>query len=373
MKKKIIHFHPSSFYSESFVNPLIQFEQRLKYKVTLVNSTKVNNSLKLSNSIPRKYIQYNLAVKNILFLPISLVNILVLLVKIKPTYIISHNIRSSLLPLIATKLYGRTKSIYFNHGVSYLGHKGLARLGLYLIEYFNCLLASHVITVSANAKKELSNLTKTPISLILNGSACGIDLKLFSKKNIILSSEIQKIKNKKSFILTFIGRPEKRKGFMFVMELWEKFFINDKNMMLILCGTDIEISDYLKNPATNIINMGHTDKIPEVISVSNCLLLPSMHEGLPYSILESMAMECPVIANKIPSISSLISNNNNGFLVEGHNHNLYFNKINFIKKKSNFKSIKKITNNALSTAKKFDREKFLVGYNKKIQSILNDI
>ena len=33
----------------------------------------------------------------------------------------------------------------------------------------------------------------------------------------------------------------------------------------------------------------------------------------------------------------------------------------------------KITNNALSTAKKFDREKFLVGYNKKIQSILNDI
>jgi len=373
MKKKIIHFHPSSFYSESFVNPLIEFEQRLKYKVTLVNSTKSNNTTKLSNSISRKYIQYDLAAKNILLLPISLVKILVLLVKIKPTYIISHNIRSSLIPLLAAKLYGGTKLIYFNHGVSYLGYKGLARLGLYLIEYFNCLLASHVITVSANAKKDLSNLTLTPISFIQNGSACGIDLKLFSKKSIMLSSEIQKIRNKKSFILTFIGRPEKRKGFIFVMELWEKFFINDKNMMLILCGTDIEISDYLKSPATNIINMRNTDKIPEVLSISNCLLLPSMHEGLPYSILESMAMECPVIANNIPGISSLISNNNNGYLISGHNHNSYFKKINFIKNKSNIKSIKKITKNALNTLKKYDREKFLLAYNKKIKSILNDI
>lgn len=368
--KKIIHFHPNSIYSEYFVKPLIKFEQKLNYKVTLINSSKIEDLATLPDSISRKYIKYDLSTKNILLLPFSFVRILILLFNIKPKYIISHNIRSSLLPLIAAKVYGKTKIIYFNHGVSYLGHKRLTKGILYLIEYLNCSLANHIITVSNNTKQELSRLTKTPISLINNGSACGIDLKLFSKKNITLTKEIKLMANKNDFLVTFIGRPEKRKGFIFVLEMWEKFFIHNKKMKLILCGTDIELNDYLKTPARNIINMRNTNKVPEILSISNCLLLPSMHEGLPYSILESMAMECPVIASNIPSISSLILNNHNGYLVDGHNYLTYFKKINYLKDKSNIKLIKKLTANALSTVKKFDREKFLVAYNKKIKSIL---
>ena len=83
-------------------------------------------------------------------------------------------------------------------------------------------------------------------------------------------------------------------------------------------------------------------------------------------------MECPVIANNIPSIASQIKNKKNGFLIHGHNHEAYFKQINFIKNKSNAKSIKKITDNGLIEAKKFDRLKFLVSYNKKIKSILDD-
>ncbi len=180
------------------------------------------------------------------------------------------------------------------------------------------------------------------------------------------------LKNKNDFFVTFIGRPEKRKGFMFVLELWEKYFINDKHIKLILCGTDVNINKYLKTPVSNILNLGNTNKIPDVLSVSDCLILPSLHEGLPYSILEAMAMECPVIANNIPSIASQITNKNNGYLIDGHNHEEYFKKINFIKNKSNAKSIKKITDNGLLEVKKFDRLKFLISYNKKIKSILDD-
>ena len=83
-------------------------------------------------------------------------------------------------------------------------------------------------------------------------------------------------------------------------------------------------------------------------------------------------MECPVIANNIPSIASQIINKKNGYLIDGHNHEEYFKKINFIKNKLNFKSIKKLTDNGLILAKKFDRLKFLISYNKKIKSILDD-
>jgi len=371
MKKKIIHFHPNSVYSEYFVRPLIESEEKLGYEVTLVNSSN-SKSAQIKSNISRKYIQFDLNLKNLLLLPLSFVRTLLLIKKIKPTYIVSHNIRSSLLPLIAGKFYGETKLIYFNHGVSYLGHKGLIRYILKLIEYLNCNIADQIIAVSEHAKQELFKLTKTNISVIENGSACGIDLKIFSKKNNLLDKKIKKLKHNNDFVITFIGRPEKRKGFIFVLELWEKFFIDEQQIKLILCGTDININKYLKSPATNIINMGNTDKIPEILSLTDCLILPSLHEGLPYSILEAMVMECPVIANNIPSIASQIINKKNGYLIDGHNHEEYFKKINFIKNKLNFKSIKKLTDNGLILAKKFDRLKFLISYNKKIKSILDD-
>ena len=371
MTKKIIHFHPNSVYSEYFVKPLMESEKKLGCEVTLVNS--INSKGNQTNSnIAREYIRFDLNLENLLLLPLSFIKVLILIKKIKPVYIVSHNIRSSLLPLLAGRLNGGAKLVYFNHGVSYLGHRGIIRYILKMIEYINCKIADHIIAVSQHAKQELLKLTKTNISVINNGSACGIDLKRFSKKNIFLSDEIKQLKNNNDFLITFIGRPEKRKGFIFVLELWEKFFINEKNIKLILCGTDIDINKYLKTPATNIINMGNTNKIPEVLSLTGCLLLPSLHEGLPYSILEAMAMECPVIATNIPSIASQIINNKNGYLIDGHNHEEYFKKINFIKNKTNLKSIKQITDNGLTEVKKFDRLKFLINYNKKIKSIIDD-
>lgn len=371
MRKTIIHFHPNSVYSEYFVKPLMESEEKLGYEVTLVNSLNSKENQTNSN-ITREHIRFDLNLENLLLLPLSFIKVLILFKKIKPTYIVSHNIRSSLLPLLAGKVHGRSKLIYFNHGVSYLGHKGIIRYILKLIEYINCKIADHIIAVSQHAKQELLKLTKTNISVIKNGSACGIDLKIFSKKNNPLSNKIKQLKNNNDFLITFIGRPEKRKGFIFILELWEKFFINEKNIKLILCGTDIDINKLLKTPATNIINMGNTNKIPEILSLTDCLLLPSLHEGLPYSILEAMAMECPVIANNIPSIASQIINKKNGYLIDGHNHEEYFKQINFIKNKSNAKSIKQITDNGLKKVKEFDRLKFLISYNKKIKSIVND-
>ena len=180
MTKKIIHFHPNSVYSEYFVKPLIDSEEKLGYEVTLVNSLKSKGN-QINSNITRKHIRFDLNLENLLLLPLSFIKVLILVKKIKPTYIVSHNIRSSLLPLLAGKVHSQSKLIYFNHGVSYLGYEGPVRYLLLIIEYINCSLANHIITVSKHAKHELLKLTNRPISVIFNGSACGIDLKLFSK------------------------------------------------------------------------------------------------------------------------------------------------------------------------------------------------
>ena len=127
--------------------------------------------------------------------------------------------------------------IYFNHGIPYLGYQGVLRLILYVFEKFNCLLATKIITVSKAMKSELENITKKSVSLIHNGSASGIDLKQFikSKRNILKLKEQYNIYPNNKIIL-FVGRPNRRKGFYDIMEIWRKYFVFRSDYTLVLLG-----------------------------------------------------------------------------------------------------------------------------------------
>jgi glycosyltransferase involved in cell wall biosynthesis len=47
----------------------------------------------------------------------------------------------------------------------------------------------------------------------------------------------------------------------------------------------------------------------------NCLVIPSLTEGLPYVLLEAMAGKVPVIATAVGDIPALIQDRRSGFLV----------------------------------------------------------
>ena len=50
-----------------------------------------------------------------------------------------------------------------------------------------------------------------------------------------------------------------------------------------------------------------------------CFVLPSLSEGLPRVLIEAQALGKPVIATRVGGIPELISENENGFLVEPKN------------------------------------------------------
>ena len=106
--------------------------------------------------------------------------------------------------------------------------------------------------------------------------------------------------------------------------------------------------------------MGFVKNLPEVLSKADCLLLPSLHEGLSYAVMEAMASECLVIANDIAGIKDLVHNGDNGYLVTGNSVSDYVRLIFALrthnKETSNMKS------NALETVKLYSRERFLPAY-----------
>lgn len=349
-----IHFHPNGTYANKFITPLIEAENASGFKSLMVNS-----SNPASNSY--SFIRYDLTAKNLILLPLSFYKILRLIFKAKPNSIISHNTRSSLLPLIAARVANINNIIYFNHGVPYLGHNGLTAKTLKIIESINCLLATEIITVSIDMAWELKKITSKNVRLIHNGSACGIDLHEYSKKNHSNNSFRKKLNiDSKDFVFLYIGRPMNRKGYNFLINLWANHFSNKMDWKLILCGSNYnDLKKNLNKVPSNIIPLGFVENIPEVLSNVNCLVLTSLHEGLSYAILEAMACECLIIANNIPGIRNLIKNKKNGHLLNTNDENEYVKTMEYIQRNDGNKELIKA---ALETVKKYDRKNHMKYY-----------
>lgn len=178
------------------------------------------------------------------------------------------------------------------------------------------------------------------------------------------------IKNKE-YLLKEFNIPSASYAFVSVGELNEnknhKLIIdaistlkNKETIYYILCGVG-PLKDYLeeyaKKQRVNLILAGFRNDIPQIVSNCDIFLFPSLHEGLPVSLMEAMACGTPVIASQIRGNVDLIDNGVNGFTIKGNNYYEYSNRIelllNDIKKRNSFIAISldRINNYSTETLK----------------------
>jgi glycosyltransferase involved in cell wall biosynthesis len=65
-----------------------------------------------------------------------------------------------------------------------------------------------------------------------------------------------------------------------------------------------------------VVFLGYRGDIPALLAACDLVVLPSLYEGLPLSLLEAMAAGKPVIASRIGGVDELVANDENGLLVE---------------------------------------------------------
>jgi len=123
--------------------------------------------------------------------------------------------------------------------------------------------------------------------------------------------------------LCFLGRIVKSKGIFVILDALRSMEKHYKDFSFNLYGTGPELTTVLSDLETikglNFTYHGIVGgaKKWEALECSHIFLLPSLYgEGLPMAILEAMNVKCVPVVTNDASISAVVQNDYNGFIVE---------------------------------------------------------
>lgn len=122
-----------------------------------------------------------------------------------------------------------------------------------------------------------------------------------------------------AFVLSFIGELIDRKNQMMLFEAFEHLRNMDSlNLLLIGSGPQEQaLRNYVQERGLNNIHfLGFRDDIPKILAASDVIALTSKAEGLPRCVMEGMAAGKPILGTNIRGIRDLVTDGENGFLVE---------------------------------------------------------
>lgn len=363
----IIHLIHYPVSAARFVQPLVKSlnSNGIEAELWIENREELRDFVSAIDC-PKSFAKFDLSI-NPFFVLARLVGLLKRFVKLKPRAIHAHQTRAAFIPLLAALIARVPVRIYHNHGTPYLGYKGPKRWGLWLLEFVNCLLATHVLAVAPTIREKMIKnriVSEKKVICLGAGSVCGVDLdefKIEKFSNEMRNKERQKLSiNPNAFVVLYLGRPFRRKGFDTLLKAWQIFCqLQPKaEKILLTTGCDLRnVIDAIGSCPASIIPLGYVPELHRYYTACDVVTLPSRHEGIPYSLLEGAAAGRALVASNIPGIDSLIRHNQNGFLAEPRNPNELAEAFNLLYTKTQLRA--ELAANARRDVEKyFDRKVF---------------
>ena len=182
-----------------------------------------------------------------------------------------------------------------------------------------CLLANRIIAVSEIVRRftvqHFPLIREDKIIVIHNG----IDVDRFHSEagSGQLRSELGL--SGSEVVIGFAGRLEDQKGVTYLLDAAHRLGEQHHNFTLIVLG-DGSLASALRDKAvalhlSNTLFLGFRADAARYFSVFDIYALPSLYEGLPLSVLEAMASECPVVASSVGGVPEVVEDGVTGFLV----------------------------------------------------------
>lgn len=124
------------------------------------------------------------------------------------------------------------------------------------------------------------------------------------------------------------GRICLQKNQLVLVKVFSRLIEEGKDIALIIAGQcqDNEVFKQLEPYfSERIVYAGEIDDIPSLLKFSDGMVLPSIFEGLPVVLLESIAVGCPPICSPVGGVPDIVKNGYNGLLSTDSTELAYYN------------------------------------------------
>ena len=127
-------------------------------------------------------------------------------------------------------------------------------------------------------------------------------------------------------IIGFIGRLTEQKGVRYLLEAAALLKITCPGIYMVIVGDGVLSEDLQRLSKSldlsNVIFAGFQRDVKKYLCMLDVLVLPSLFEGLPVTLLEAMAAGVPSIASRVGGVPEVLEDGVTGFLVEPKQVNL---------------------------------------------------
>lgn len=221
----------------------------------------------------------------------------------------THGYRDHIISVFAARLAGTKVILRTKHNAVPL------KSGLFSRFVYNTL-TTRVITISEHIRRVLIESGMRPDNVTTIYSS--VDLEKFSPREKSPSILQEFGLTEQTQVLGMVARIHQSKGFNYLLDAIPSIVKPgvDRKFLIIGKGRD-KLIDRLKelDIEQNVIAPGFREDVPEVLSVVDVFVLPSLREGLGTAILEAMAMGKPIISTRVGGIPEAVQHEVNGLLV----------------------------------------------------------
>lgn len=286
----------------------------------------------------------------------------------RPDIVYTLTPKAGLLGMMASWMAFIPHRIHNVVGLPHLEAHGKRKTILELSEKLTYIFSTNLYCNSLNLKKDIENkMTKKPVKIIGHGSVNGVDTEYF--KDMLSEDKKQDIRKSieieiDDFVITFVGRIVKDKGINELVNVFSALKLRHNNISLLLIGDYEDDLDPISSQTKKIINedpkilqIDFQKDIRKYLAITNLFVLPSYREGLPNVLIEAGSYGIPLVATNINGCNEIITNGENGALVNKRDENSLFTAIEkFIVDKEYYNYIKK--NIRESIYKRYDQKIF---------------
>ncbi|MFA6216176.1 MAG: glycosyltransferase [Candidatus Omnitrophota bacterium] len=237
----------------------------------------------------------------------------------------THTAKAGALARMAAFLSGQPVIVHTPHGHNFYGYFSKAvSYGIVLVEKFLSCFTDRIIALTELEKRDLITYgvaSADKVTVIYQG----LELSRYAGA----SSNTGALRDafgigRDERVIGMVGRLEPIKGPEYFIEAAAEIAAKNSRIKFIIAGEG-SLKEKLQNRVLElgikdkVIFLGWREDVPEIISLLDVLVLPSLNEAVGMVLLEAGAAGVAVVATKVGGVPEMVHDNQTGILVPAHN------------------------------------------------------